>query len=160
MEARRVKSEWERAGVYYVRTEAMVLGFDLTLAGEFRDDTTDGHYILVLDDRQKPVSANRLHLMPEKGYAKIERVATVSTARHLGAGRLGIEAAEQWARELGYHKVVITSREEAVGFYQKQGYRVREDMDPDTLEPKTAQDYSVREDRDPRFICVYMEKSW
>ena len=157
MEARRVKREWERAGVYYVRTEAMVLGFDLQLQGEFADDATDGRYILVLDDRQKPVSANRLHLMPEKGYAKIERVATVSTARHLGAGRLGIEAAEQWAEELGYHKVVITSREEAVDFYQKLGYRVRKDMNPDTLEPKTAQD-PVREEPDPRFICVYMEK--
>lgn len=157
MEARRVENEWERAGVYYVRTEAMVLGFDLSLPGEFADDTTESHYILVLDDRRKPVSTNRLHFMPERGYVKIERVATVSTARHLGAGRLGIEAAEQWARELGYRKAVITSREEAVGFYQKLGYRVREDMNPDTLEPKTAQD-PIREDQDPRFICVYMEK--
>ncbi len=157
MEARRVEKEWERAGVYYIRTEAMVFGFDLPLYGEFADDTVDGNYILVLDDDQKPLSTNRLHLMPEKGYVKIERVATISTSRHLGAGKLGIEAAEQWARELGYHKAVITSREEAVGFYQKLGYTVRNDMNADTLEPKTKDD-PVREDRDPRFICVYMEK--
>lgn len=157
MEVRRVQKEWERAGVYYVRTEAMVFGFDLTLQGEFADDTTESHYILVLDDQQKPLSTNRIHPIPEKGYVKIERVATVSTARHMGAGRAGIEAAEQWARELGYQKAVITSREEAVGFYQKLGYLVRDDMNADTLEPKTDHD-PVREDQDPRFICVYMEK--
>ena len=31
MRAIRVKEEWARAGVYYVRTEAMLLGFDLSL---------------------------------------------------------------------------------------------------------------------------------
>lgn len=157
MEARRVEKEWERAGVYYIRTEAMVLGFGLPLQGEFADDTVDSSYILVLDGNQKPVSTNRIHPIPEKGYVKIERVATISTARHLGAGRMGIEAAEGWARELGYHKSVVTSREEAVGFYQKLGYSVRNDMNADTLEPKTDHD-PVREDQDPRFICVYMEK--
>ena len=157
MEVRRVETEWERAGVYYIRTEAMVLGFDLPLQGEFADDTAESKYILVLSDEQKPLSTNRIHPMPEKGYVKIERVSTVSIARHLGAGRAGIEAAEQWARDLGYHKAVITSREEAVGFYQKLGYLVREDMNADTLEPKTDHD-PVREDQDPRFICVYMEK--
>ena len=92
LEARRVEKEWERAGVYYIRTEAMVLGFDLPLQGEFADDTVDSNYILVLDEHQKPVSTNRMHPIPEKGYVKIERVATISTARHLGAGRVGIEA--------------------------------------------------------------------
>lgn len=159
MEARRVKEEWERAGVYYIRTEAMVQGFDLPLRGEFADDTSSSLYILVLDNDGKPLSTNRLHLLPERGFAKIERVATVREARHRGAGRLGIEAAERWARELGYSKIVITSREEAVGFYEKLGYRVRQEMNPDTLEPRSAEDPAA-EDRDPRFRCVYMEKEF
>ncbi len=159
MEARRVKEEWERAGVYYIRTEAMVQGFDLPLRGEFADDTSSSLYILVLDDDGKPLSTNRLHLLPERGFAKIERVATVREARHRGAGRLGIEAAERWARELGYSKIVITSREEAVGFYEKLGYQVRVEMNPDTLEPRRAED-PEEEDRDPRFHCLYMEKEF
>lgn len=157
MEVRRVKEEWERAGVYYIRTEAMVQGFDLPLQGEFADDTPESLYILVLDEDGKPLSTNRLHLLPERGFAKIERVATVQAARHRGAGRLGIEAAEEWARELGYLRIVITSREEAVGFYEKLGYRVREEMNPDTLELRSAGD-PIPADRDPRLRCVYMEK--
>ncbi len=98
MKAIRVKEEWERAGVYYVRTEAMVFGFDLSLQGEFSDDDRNSEYILVVDDKGKPLSTNRLHFLPEKGFAKIERVATVRNARDLGAGKLGIEAAEEWIR--------------------------------------------------------------
>ncbi len=74
-----------------------------------------------------------------------------------GAGAAGIRAAEDWIRELGYSHIVITSREEAEGFYQKLGYTTREDMNPDTLKLKKPSD-PVREVRDPRFICVYMEK--
>lgn len=156
MKAIRVKEEWERAGVYYVRTEAMVFGFDLSLQGEFSDDARNSEYILVVDDKGKPLSTNRLHFLPEKGFAKIERVATVRNARGLGAGNLGIEAAEEWIRERGYEKIVITSREEVKGFYEKLGYTARYDMSPDTLEKKVEGE--EKPVKDPRFICVYMEK--
>lgn len=156
MKAVRVDSEWARAGVYYVRTEAMVLGFHVSLEGEFADDDRESEYILVVDDEGRPLSTNRIHLIPDQGFAKIERVATISTARGLGAGRLGIEAAEQWILERGYQKIVITSREEAVPFYEKLGYKERHDMNPRTLEPK--KDGEEEPAGDPRFVCVYMEK--
>ena len=156
MKTYRVNEEWQRAGVYYVRTEAMVFGFDLTLEGEFAEDKPDSEYILVTDDKGKPLSTNRIHLLPERGFGKIERVATVSTARGLGAGREGILAAEEWIRERGFKRVVISSREEALGFYQRLGYKVREDMNPHTLEPKKPGE--VISVHDPRFVCVYVEK--
>lgn len=158
MRAIRVEdSEWARAGVYYVRTEAMVLGFHVPLEGEFADDTRESEYILVVDGEGRPLSTNRIHLMPDQGFAKIERVATISTARRLGAGRLGIEAAEEWISEKGYQRIVITSREEAVPFYEKLGYRARYDMDPKTLAPK--KEGGEEPAGDPRFVCIYMEKA-
>ena len=39
MKAVRVTEEWQRAGVHYVRTQAMCLGFKIPLEGEFSDDT-------------------------------------------------------------------------------------------------------------------------
>ncbi len=65
MKTYRVKEEWQRAGVYYVRTQAMVYGFDLTLQGEFADDTPESEYILVTDDNDRPLSTNRIHVLPE-----------------------------------------------------------------------------------------------
>ncbi|MDF2512596.1 MAG: acetyltransferase, family [Herbinix sp.] len=123
MEAIRVTKTWQRAGVYYVRTKAMVKGFEIPLDGEFDEgDTSDTPYILVMDGIY-PVGTCRVHLLPEENIAKIERVCVLEDYRKKGVGRLTIEAAEQWIRELGYKKIVITSRDEAVGFYQALGYQ-------------------------------------
>ena len=51
MKAVRAVDQWAKAGVYYVRTEAMVLGFGVRLEGEFSEDAPDSEYVLVLDDK-------------------------------------------------------------------------------------------------------------
>lgn len=141
MEAIRATETWSRAGVYYVRTEAMVNGFDIPLQGEFDSDTPESQYILVLDGIH-PIGTCRLHFIPEEQIAKIERVAVVEAYRGKGAGRLAIQVAEAWIQEEGYKKIVITSRKEAVGFYQALGY--------------TA-DFSRQEDGGV-FTIIYTEK--
>ena len=159
MQAIRVTGLPDLAGVCYVRTEAMVYGFDVDLRGEFDADTPDSQYILVTDDNGKPISTCRLHFLPKEGYAKIERVATVSFARGMGAGRLAIRSAEEWIQEAGYSKIVITSRDEAVGFYEKLGYTADYTKDARSLFPapkKKAPQESPR--RRPGFTVVYMEK--
>ncbi len=156
MKAIRVEDEWAKAGVYFVRTDAMVRGFGVSLAMEFSDDTSESKYILVTDDKGYPLSTNRIHPISESGFAKIERVATIESARHQGAGRVGIEAAEEWIREMGFHKIVITSREEAAGFYEKLGYKKHPEMDPRTLQPRGS--LCTDEAIDPRFRCIYMDK--
>lgn len=154
--------EWARAGVGYVRTEAMVLGFGVSLQGEFGQDTKDSEYILVTDDQGVPLSTCRIYLDPDQGYAKIERVATVSSARGKGAGRAGIEAAEAWISERGYHKIIITSRDEAVGFYEKLGYHTDESVDPHAFDHPSPQ--KETQDAKPKstglFRTVYMEKEF
>ena len=117
----RVKELSERAGVYFVRTEAMIFGFGVDLEKEFIDDTIDSLYVLTLDDN-KPVSTCRIHLFEDRKEAKIERVATISSYRNKGCGRLTIKAAEEWIKELGYNKVIINSRVEVLGFYKALGY--------------------------------------
>lgn len=159
MKAIRVTKEYERAGVHYVRVEAMVLGFGCPLEGEFREDTPETEYILVTDDDGLPLSTCRLHFVPEGGYAKIERVATVSYARGQGAGRLAITAAEDWIRERGYKKIIITSRDEAVGFYEKLGYTADYSVDVRAMFPPAP----PRENSAPSkprhgFVTVYTEK--
>jgi GNAT superfamily N-acetyltransferase len=64
-----------------------------------------------------------LHIVDEK-TAKIERVAVIADYRKQGVGREVILEAEKWLTDMGIEKVIITSREEAVGFYEKLGYTV------------------------------------
>lgn len=161
MKAIRATETYAKAGVYYVRTEAMVYGFGVSLQGEFDGDTPDSDYILVTDDNGMPLSTCRVHFVPEEGYAKIERVATVSFARGKGAGRLAIESAEEWIREKGYKKIIITSRDEAVGFYEKLGYTADYAKDVENLfpSPKKKNPSDEQKKAHPRFVIVYMEKN-
>ena len=54
--------------------------------------------------------------------AKIGRVVVLPEYRKQGLGRKVICEAENWIRELGFNKIVIDSRDVAVGFYKKLGY--------------------------------------
>ena len=120
MKAVRVTEEWQRVGVHYVRTQAMCLGFQIPLEGEFSDDTPEDEYILVMDGIY-PVSTCRLHYLDEH-TGKIERVATLESYRGKHYGQEGIIEAENWMREKGVTKIYINSRKAALGFYEKLGY--------------------------------------
>ena len=120
MKAVRVTEELQRAGVNYVRTQAMCLGFKIPLEGEFSDDTPEDEYILVMDGIY-PVSTCRLHYLDEH-TGKIERVATLESYRGKHYGQAGIIEAENWMREKGVTKIYINSRKAALGFYEKLGY--------------------------------------
>lgn len=120
MEVIRVSEEWQRAGVHYVRTQAMCLGFHIPLEGEFAEDSPEQEYILVLDENI-PVATCRLHQIDET-TGKIERVATLEEYRGKHYGSAGILEAEKWFKERGVTRIIINSRVAAVGFYEKLGY--------------------------------------
>lgn len=132
MKAVRVKEHWQLAGIHYVRTETMVKGFRIPLHKEFDEgDSEESLYVLVLDDIY-PVAACRIHVSDNEETAKIERVSVLSEYRKKGVGRLLIEEAENWIRESGVKKICITSRDEAVGFYEALGYKADYNRQTDT----------------------------
>lgn len=116
-------------------------GFGCSFEGEFAEDSSDCDYILVMDGTQ-PVSTCRIHYI-DKYTGKIERVATLEEYRGKHFGMAGIIAAEQWLEEKGITKVLINSREAALGFYKKLGY---------------VPDFSQRTGSGD-FCCVMTEKS-
>lgn len=120
--AYRVTEYWQRAAVYYIRMDEFVHEFDGGVDHELDDrDTPETPYILVLNEKGKPASTCRLrYLDAETG--KIERVSTLKEFRRTGAGTVAIRAAENWLRENGVKRVVINSRDTAIGFYEKLGY--------------------------------------
>ena len=93
MEAVHATEEWQRAGVHYIRIQAMCVGFDIPLKYEFADDTKDSEYILV-HENGFPVSTCRVRI-DEENAGHIERVATLEEYRGKHYGALGIKAAEQ-----------------------------------------------------------------
>lgn len=117
----RAVNTWQHAGVYYVRTEAMVKGFQIPLNGEFDShDTPETKYTLLLDGIL-PIATCRLHIIDSE-IAKIERVCVLEQYRGKGIGKRLIEATEEWLKDLGIKKVIITSRDVVVGFYESLQY--------------------------------------
>jgi GNAT superfamily N-acetyltransferase len=87
---------------------------------EFEDDDAMSKYILLLVDGL-PVATCRPRML-DADTAKIERVCVTEAFRSRDFGKQAIRAAEQWLKESGVRKIIINSRDEVAGFYEKLGY--------------------------------------
>ena len=121
MEVIRATKIAQQAGAYYVRIQAMARKHHITLEQEFDEhDKPDTKYIVLVDD-YLPVATCRLYPIDGERMM-LGRVVVLPEYRGQGLGRTVVEAAEAWAKELGFRYAVLESREEKVGFYEKLGY--------------------------------------
>ena len=121
IEVLRAESEWQRAGAYSVRIQGMNRQHHIPLREEFDEHDGDGtRYIVLLDDGY-PVATCRFYEIGA-GRVALGRVVVLPEYRGRGLGRMVVEEAERWLRELGFREVVIDSRTVAVPFYEKLGY--------------------------------------
>ena len=89
-----------------------------------RDELEDEavHLMVCAEDRV-PVAVGRVHLnMPSQ--AQIRYMGVADEWQGQGLGRLLLQGLEAVARERGATEVVLNARENAVGFYERCGYRV------------------------------------
>lgn len=137
----RAEAEWQRAGAYSVRIQGMNRQHHIALRDEFDEHDREGtRYIVLLDDGY-PVATCRFYEM-DADSVTLGRVVVLPEYRGQGLGSRVVAEAEQWIADLGYARVVIDSRLEAVGFYEKIGY--------------TQTDNRIV--RNGSFDCVRMEK--
>lgn len=121
IEVLRAEAEWQRAGAYSVRIQGMNRQHHISLREEFDEHDADGtHYIVLLDDGY-PVATCRFY-ETGPGRAVLGRVVVLPEYRCRGLGRMVVEEAERWLRELGFREIAIDSRIEVVTFYRKLGY--------------------------------------
>lgn len=141
MELIRATENWQRAAAYNVRIEAMVKGFGIRVDQEIdAHDAENTNYVVAFDGRY-PVGTCRINWVDEK-IGKIERVCVLEDYREKGVGKQVILEAEKWMQEKGINKILISSRIEAIGFYEKLEYKA---------------DWSTRE-KNSVFECVNVEK--
>ena len=120
----RATETWQQAGAYYVRIQAMAKKHHITLRQEFDEhDTPDTKYIVILDN-DFPVATARLYPLDDRSVM-IGRVVVLPEYRHQGVGTLVVRECEKWAKELGYARSVLESRDNKVDFYLQMGYEIR-----------------------------------
>lgn len=110
-----------RAGAYYVRIQAMARKHQIPLNVEFDEhDTPNTKYIVAVDD-YLPIATCRLY--PEdKDRMMLGRIVVLPEYRHQGIGTQVVREAEEWAKELGFIKAVVESRDNKIPFYESMGY--------------------------------------
>ena len=144
MEVIRAEAEWQRAGAYSVRIQGMNRQHHISLREEFDEHDCDGtRYIVLLDDGY-PIATCRFYRETEKysGDAAgscscastvccesddaviLGRVVVLPEYRGKKLGAKVVLEAEKWIKELGYKQIIIDSRKEVIGFYEKLGYKI------------------------------------
>ena len=117
----RATEEWQRAASYFVRINAMNRKYHIPLRDEFDEhDNDNSKYVILLDDTY-PISTARFYEI-DRNTALIGRVVVLEEYRGKNIGKKTMLEAEKWIKELGYKKIIIDSRIEAVDFYKKCGY--------------------------------------
>ena len=142
MEVLRATEEWQRAGAYSVRIEGMNRQHHISLRDEFDEHDCDGtRYIVMLDDGY-PVATCRFYEVDEISVI-IGRLVVLPDYRDHHLGSRVIAEAEAWIKELKYKTILIDSRLETIGFYEKLGF---EHVDDTVIRSGT-------------FDCVRMKKT-
>jgi len=128
IEVLRATEEWQRAGAYSVRIQGMNKAHHISLREEFDEHDGDGtRYIVMLEDGY-PVATCRFYPI-DATAVMVGRVVVLPEYRGQKLGSRLLAEAEQWIQDLQYREIYIESRIEAVGFYEKNGYRkISEEM--------------------------------
>lgn len=98
----------------------------------FKDEFDDIDEIathLVAYDNDKPIATCRFFWSDERKAYLIGRLAVVKDYRGKALGALVIAKAEELIKANGGKAVELHSQEQAMGFYQKQGYSVCSEME-------------------------------
>ncbi len=122
----RASEEWQRAGAYSVRIQGMNRQHHISLRDEFDEYDKDGTKYIVLLDDEYPVATCRFYEL-NFGSVLLGRVVVLPEYRGKQLGRMVINEAEKWIKELGYKEIFVDSRVTAVGFYEKSGFKKVDD---------------------------------
>jgi GNAT superfamily N-acetyltransferase len=92
--------------------------------GSERDDFDgDAIHLAAWDDAGQLLGIGRLHRVAEN-HGKVRYMAVDPTRRSHGVGKAILQELEARAIELGMQEINLNSRQDAVPFYQKNGYQV------------------------------------
>ncbi|MGL6260635.1 YiiD C-terminal domain-containing protein [Vibrio sp. WXL210] len=82
---------------------------------------------MITDSRGRPMAIGRLYITPDN-EGQIRFMAVKPNRRNKGMGSLILVALESLARQEGVKRLVCNAREDAIAFYQKNGFERRGEL--------------------------------
>lgn len=96
--------------------------------GSERDEYDEmSHHRMIVDGRGRPMAIGRLYITPDND-GQIRYMAVKNNRRSKGMGSLVLVALESLARQEGAKRLVCNAREDAIAFYEKNGFERRGEL--------------------------------
>ena len=93
--------------------------------GSERDQDEDTSFHLMAIENDKALGVARLQFL-DQSTAQLRYMAVAKEAEKQGIGKSIIEAMEVYARKNGINSIMLHARENAVGFYERVGFKLEE----------------------------------
>ncbi|PMH46043.1 GNAT family N-acetyltransferase [Vibrio sp. 10N.286.49.B3] len=112
---------------YFFRWQMLREPWHLPLGSERDEYDPMSHHRMIVDGRGRPVAIGRLYITPDC-EGQIRFMAVKNNRRTKGVGSLVLIALESLARQEGAKRLVCNAREDAIEFYQKNGFESQGDL--------------------------------
>lgn len=110
---------------YFLRWEILRKPWGQPLGSELDELEDEAVHLMAIDEQSNVIGVCRLHFIDEiKG--QIRFMAVKDGMHGKGIGELLLDKAEETAKATGRQLIFLQSRENAVGFYQRHGYKIIE----------------------------------
>lgn len=104
-----------------LRDEILRKPLGLSFSNEELDEETGNLHIAAYEDDQMLGCCMLVEEEPQT--VRLRQMAVINDLQGKGVGRALMQFAENLARDRGYKKITMHARKNALGFYEKMGYR-------------------------------------
>ena len=122
---KQAETETEFKRYYQLRWQLLRAPWNQPKGSETDDIEASCFHVMAVDDEKKVIAVARLQFN-SNDEAQIRYMAVSESCERQGIGHALIAALEQHAKKSSHKTIVLHARENAVGFYEKQGYEVIE----------------------------------
>ncbi|WP_159739389.1 bifunctional GNAT family N-acetyltransferase/hotdog fold thioesterase [Vibrio atypicus] len=112
---------------YHFRWQMLREPWRMPLGSERDEYDPMSHHRMIVDGRGRPMAIGRLYITPDS-EGQIRYMAVKGSRRSKGMGSLVLVALESLARQEGAKRLVCSAREDAISFYQKNGFECRGEL--------------------------------
>ncbi|EKO4005553.1 bifunctional GNAT family N-acetyltransferase/hotdog fold thioesterase [Vibrio fluvialis] len=112
---------------YHFRWQLLREPWRMPIGSERDEYDAMSHHRMIVDSRGRPIAIGRLYITPDN-EGQIRYMAVKASSRAKGMGSLVLVALESLARQEGAKRLVCNAREDAIKFYEKNGFERRGEL--------------------------------
>ncbi|WP_394242701.1 bifunctional GNAT family N-acetyltransferase/hotdog fold thioesterase [Vibrio astriarenae] len=121
----KTENQWNK--YYQFRWQMLREPWRMPVGSERDEFDTMSYHRMITDSRGRPMAIGRLYITPDN-EGQIRFMAVKQNRRSKGLGSLVLVALESLARQEGAKRLVCNAREDAIAFYEKNGFEMRGEL--------------------------------